>query len=337
MSAGLGYSPAQGIILTTSIAQDNFLGSGKRVSFEFNNSSVNTRYSIGYTDPYFTIDGISLGGDAFYREVDAFDANLANYETKEYGATALFGLPVTENNRINAAINYTHTELDLFEDSSFQLLNFVDQNGDEYDLFKLSASFNYSNLNRRVLPDKGAQHRISGVISVPVLDESLEYYKFGYETKWYKGIFEDFILSLGTRLGIGDSFGDTSELPFFENFYAGGPRTVRGFEENTLGPKDNRNRPLGGDTRIVANAELILPVPFLREFKDSVRVTTFFDAGNVFGPDEDVSVGDLRYSTGLGAIWISPFGAVAASIAYPLNDEDDDQIENFQFTFGTSF
>ncbi|MDZ7736433.1 MAG: BamA/TamA family outer membrane protein [Gammaproteobacteria bacterium] len=128
---------------------------------------------------------------------------------------------------------------------------------------------------------------------------------------------------------------------FSRIFYAGGPRSVRGFEENTLGPKDSRQRPLGGKLKIVAGAEVILPVPFLRDM-ESVRVSGFFDAGNVYGPnavnpDYDVDLGELRYSVGLSGIWISPFGVVSVSIAAPLNSKSGDDTQPFQFTFGTSF
>ncbi len=337
LTAGLGFSPAQGIIFNLGVAQDNFLGSGKRLSFDFNNSSVNTRYSIGYLDPYFTIDGISLGGDLFYREVDAFDANLSRYETKEYGSTATFGLPISETNRISAGINYTRTELVVSQSSAQVLQDFVRDNGSEYDLLKLNIGFSYNTLNSRFLPDSGTRHRISGLISTPFLGESLEFYKINYDVTWFKDLYKDFILNLSGNVGYGDSYGNTSDLPFFENFYAGGPKTVRGFEENTLGPRDDRNLPLGGDRRIVGNAEIILPVPFLSEYKNSVRVTGFIDAGNVYGPDEDFSLDEIRYSSGIGAIYISPFGAISASFAIPLNDEPTDQIQNFQFTFGTAF
>lgn len=337
LTAGLGFSPAQGVIFNVGVAQDNFLGSGKRISFDFNNSDFNTRYSLGYLDPYFTLDGISLGGDVFYREVNAFDANLSSYETKEYGSTATFGLPISENNRISAGINYTRTELIIQANSAQVLQDFVANNGSEYDLFKLSTAFVYNTLNNRFLPDSGTRHRISGLISAPFIGDSLEYYKVSYEVSWFKDIYKDFILNLGGNVGYGDSYGDTTDLPFFENFYAGGPRTVRGFEENTLGPRDARNLPLGGDRRVVGNAEIILPVPFLAEYKNTVRVTGFIDAGNVYGPGEDLDFGQLRYSTGIGAVYISPFGAISASIAVPLNDEPTDQIQNFQFTFGTAF
>ncbi len=113
--------------------------------------------------------------------------------------------------------------------------------------------------------------------------------------------------------------------------------SLRGYEENTLGPRDSTNRALGGDTRILYNAEIILPVPFLTSYKKSIRLTTFVDGGNVFGTNEDVSFGEMRHSAGLSGIWISPFGAVSASIAMPFGDKSTDQIQNFQFSFGTSF
>ncbi len=169
------------------------------------------------------------------------------------------------------------------------------------------------------------------------MSNSLEYYKISYDVSWFKDIYKDFIFSLSGNLGYGDSYSDTTELPFFENFYAGGPKTVRGFEENTLGPRDDRNRPIGGDTKIVGNAEIIVPVPFLEDYKKTVRVTGFIDAGNVYGSGEDVDLGEIRYSTGIGAVWLSPFGALSASIAMPLNDQATDDVQNFQFTFGTAF
>ena len=336
LGAGIGFSQSSGIIFNTSITQDNFLGSGKRISFAFNNSDINTRYGIGYLNPYYTIDGISQGFNAFYRETDAFDANLSEFDSKELGADISFGLPVTENNTIDTSLGYKKTDINLGSNTATQLVDFVNKHGDEYDILSWNLGFKYDTRNKAVLPDKGILHRIYTEVSVPGLGSSLEYYKVNYETKWFKDIYEDYILTLGAKFGYGDGYGDTSELPFFENFYAGGPRSVRGYEENTLGPRDSLNRPLGGSTRIVGNAEIILPVPFLSDFK-SVRVTGFFDAGNVYGPDEDISFDDLRYSTGVSAIWISPFGAVSASLAMPIGDKDIDKTQSFQFTFGTSF
>ncbi len=334
---GLGFSQGQGLILNASISQENFLGTGKSISAAFNNSDVNTRYSLGYLNPYWTDDGISRGFNAFYRITDAQDANLALYETKEFGGSVNFAIPVTENNTIGTELSYANTELSIQSSSSTQLQDFVTQNGSEYNLLKFALGFSYDTRNKRILPSEGILQKITTTVSLPSFGDSLQYYKVGYQTQWFKDIYKDFILTLGADIGYGDGYGDTTEFPFFENFFAGGPRSVRGFEENTLGPRDSANRPLGGDTRILGNAEIIVPVPFLSEFKKSVRVTGFVDAGNVYGPDEDLELGDLRYATGVSAIWVSPFGAVSMSMALPINEKSTDQVQNFQFTFGTSF
>ena len=337
LGGGLGFSPGQGVIFNTSIVQDNFLGSGKRISFNFNNSRVNTNYAIGYLNPYFTVDGISQGFNLFYRDTNAVRANLAAYETRDVGGEINIGFPVSENNSIFAALKYRNTQIDLLSRSGAQIRNFVNQNGSEFDILSLSASFSYDTTNRRILPDKGTLHRIRVEGSIPTFGNSLKYYKVDYQTKWFKDIYKDFVFSLSADLGYGDAYGETTELPFFENFFAGGPRTVRGFKTNTLGPLDSNRRPLGGDTKIIGRAELILPAPFLDEYKRSFRLTGFIDAGNVYGPGQKIDLGEIRYSTGIGAIWVSPFGVVQASIAMPLNKQTGDQTENFQFTFGASF
>lgn len=337
LGGGLGFSPGQGVIFNTSVVQDNFLGSGKRISFNFNNSRVNTNYAIGYLNPYFTVDGISQGFNLFYRDTNAVRANLAAYETRDVGGEINIGFPVSENNSIFGALKYRNTQIDLLSRSGAQIRNFVNQNGSEFDILSLSASFSYDTTNRRILPDKGTLHRIRVEGSIPTFGNSLKYYKVDYQTKWFKDIYQDFVFSLSADLGYGDAYGETTELPFFENFFAGGPRTVRGFKTNTLGPLDSNRRPLGGDTKIVGRAELILPAPFLDEYKRSFRLTGFIDAGNVYGPGQKIDLGQIRYSTGIGAIWVSPFGVVQASIAMPLNEKTGDQTENFQFTFGASF
>ena len=338
LGAGIGFSQAQGLIFNTSISQNNILGTGNMLSFQFNNSDVNTRYGLGYSNPYFTDDGIGAAYDIFYRETNAEDANLAVFETKEFGATFALSLPISEYNTIGTSFGYTNTEISTSAGTSSQINNFINNNGSQYDILKFNVNFAYDTRNKAILPDKGAFQRINAVIAVPSFGNSLEYYKINYEAKWFKDLYnEDFVLVLGGKFGYGDSYGDTSGLPFFENFYAGGPRSLRGYEENTLGPRDSTNRALGGDTRILYNAEIILPVPFLTSYKKSIRLTTFVDGGNVFGTNEDVSFGEMRHSAGLSGIWISPFGAVSASIAMPFGDKSTDQIQNFQFSFGTSF
>ncbi len=334
--AGLGFSQSQGLIIQTSITQDNFFGSGNRIQFAFNNSRVNRRFALGYLNPYWTKDGISRGFNVNYQQTQAFDANVTAFDSRVIGLGASFGIPISEYNFISTAIGYENTRLS--EDGFFarEVQAFIDREGNEFDILRLSAAFAYDTRNRAILPTRGVQHRISAEVSIPFFGQSIEFYKIGYRTQWFYPLFRDFIFAVKGEVGYGEGFLGTDELPFFENFYAGGPRSVRGYEENTLGPRDSRNRPLGGNIKILGGAEVIFPVPFLKEFKQ-VRFSGFFDAGNVYGRNDAFDLGEIRASTGLSAIWVSPFGLVSVSIARTIGDKTGDEVQPFQFTFGTSF
>ena len=157
-----------------------------------------------------------------------------------------------------------------------------------------------------------------------------------YRAQWFRPIYRRIIFSLKGEAGYGNAYGSTATYPFFENFYAGGPKSVRGFEENTLGPRDSSGNPLGGNVKFIGGAEVIFPVPFI-EKADNVRLSAFLDAGNVYGLDEDVDLGNIRYSVGVGAIWMSPFGMVSVSLAKPYGVQQRDRTQQFQFSFGTQF
>ena len=338
LSLGLGFSQTGGLVFQTSVTQNNFLGSGKRISFSFNNSEINRRFGFSYTNPYYTMDGVSRSLSAFYQETNSVSANVTAFDNTIWGGSVGFGVPITEYNTFHTSLSYENTEISVGIGSAQEVRDFIADNGNQYNILRWRNSLSFDTRNRTVLPDKGALHRITAEIALPTLGNSLEYYKISYKTQWFTSIYEDYIFSLKGNVGYGDSYGDTEGgLPFFENFYAGGPKSVRGYEENTLGPTDSLGRPLGGNLRLVAGAEVILPVPFFREVK-SVRIAGFFDAGNVYNlKKEDFDVAELRYSVGLSGIWVSPFGLLSASIAQPIADQEDDQIQNFQFTFGTSF
>ena len=333
---GLGFSQSQGLIFNTNVTQDNFLGSGKSISFAFNNSEVNQVFRLGYVNPYWTLDGVSRGFNVSYQNTDSGnDSNTTEYKSRILSAGVSFGIPVTEYNFLSIAGDYELTDIDtdpLFLDPT--VASFIRMEGNEFDVLRLSSAFAYDTRNATIFPTRGTLQRIRFEGAVPGGD--LRYWKLDYDTRLFVPLIKNYVLLLKGRVGYGDAYGDTQELPFFENFYAGGPRTVRGFEENSLGPKDISGRALGGDTMLVGNAEVIIPVPFLAEFK-SVRLTGFFDTGNVYGADESLDLGDLRMSGGLSGIWLSPFGLLSVSIAQPFNDKDGDKIQNFQFTFGTSF
>lgn len=329
--AGAGFSQSQGLVLNASISQNNFLGTGKRMSASFNNSSVNTVYSLGYTNPYYTIDGVSRGFNISYRTTDAEEANTSDYSTETFNAGINFGLPLNERDRIGLGLDIEFTSLDIEESLVVsRISDFVRENGDSYTNLKLSGSWGTDTRNKAVFATNGGSKRLSGLITVPGSD--LEFYKLTYNQKHYFPVTKHTTLYLNGNFGYGDSYGDAESLPFFENYYAGGKNSVRGFTDNTLGPKDEFGDASGGSVKLVGNAEYIFPVPFMQESK-TVRLSTFVDAGNVF--DDGLDIGDLRYSVGVSAKWLSPFGALSVSLAMPLNDDEDDEVQVFQFAFGS--
>ncbi len=348
--AGVGFSQSQGIIFNTSVSQENFLGSGKRVSAAFNNSSVNTLYSLGYTNPYYTLDGVSRGFNLFSRETDAAEANIADFTTDVLGGSVNYGIPVNEFDTVRVGLGYESTQLrtnrttpaeyeEFLEDNDF-IENVIgtDEEAD-FDTLKLTVGFSRDTRNRAVFADAGRFNNLNAEVGIPGGD--IQYYKLSARHLSLFALNQDFTLSLNGEVGYGDSYGDTSEFPFFENFYGGGGRSVRGFKDNTLGPKvaeEGRSQgdPLGGNLRLIGNVELFFPVPFNNDNK-SVRLGSFIDVGNVYGVEENFDAGELRYSAGLSAVWLSPLGALSFSLAQPLNDQEDDDIQVFQFTLGTTF
>jgi len=333
LMAGIGYSQTQGALFDVSIMQENFLGSGKRVGLTFNNSQVYTLYRFSYLNPYTTINGISRGFNIFYRTTDAERANLTRYTTDVYGTGMNFGLPLSEYNFINIGGEFDDTTLRTTNYTADEIYDFIDKNGDNYKSYRLTSSWRHDTRNRVLFPDSGILQSVSVEAALPISD--LNYYKVSYKHQWLYSLAEDYILLLKGNVAYGDGYGD-DELPFFENYTAGGPHTVRGFRGNTLGPLDSNLRPLGGNFKVVGNIEIILPVPFTENVR-SFRLSTFVDAGNVYAATEDFDSSEIRYSAGLSAIWLSPIGVLSFSLAKPLNDKEGDQTEAFQFTLGTTF
>ncbi|MEY4767688.1 MAG: hypothetical protein RL637_327 [Pseudomonadota bacterium] len=331
LTAGVGYSQVQGIIFNANISQDNVFGSGKRIDFSFNNSNYATQYRFGFFDPYFTLDGISLGYDMGYIARNAAQANLANYSTDVVNAGINLGLPLNESDRLSLNLDINQTILRSSIYSSQQILDFIENEGKRYLTFSTTLGWVHDTLNRAIFPTSGGQQRASILVSVP--GSNLTYYKINYKQQHFFPIAKDLTFKLGAELGYGDGYGSTSDLPFFENFFAGGVHSVRGFNANTLGPKDSNGYPFGGSSKVLGNAELFFPVPFISEAK-SVRLGAFLDAGTV---SNGLSVSNMRYAVGLSGEWLSPFGALAISFAKPLNATTNDQQQSFQFSFGSGF
>lgn len=335
ISAGLGFAQNSGLIINASITQDNFLGSGDRVSVSLNRSAFVDSYSLSFTDPYFTVDGISRTLSVFYRSTDAGDVNLSDFDTESFGGSIGFAVPVDEFNEFSWSLGYEHTEIAGSFFSAREINDFIRDNGREYDLFRFNFAVANDTRNRALFPTRGGLQRLGLEATMPFSD--LEFYKLVYRRLHYFPITDNVTLMLSGQLGYGDGYGDTDELPFFENFFAGGYRSVRGFENNSLGPRASDDDPFGGDTLVTGRTELFFPVPFLDQQSNSFRLSLFLDAGNVYGLDDNVDAGDLRYSVGLGAVWLSPFGPLTVSFAQPFNKGGDDEVERFQFNLGGAF
>ncbi|MDD5269318.1 MAG: outer membrane protein assembly factor BamA [Methylococcales bacterium] len=351
LSAGVGYSQVQGIVLNANIAQDNVFGSGKRVNVAFNNSTYLTSYQFGFFNPYFTTDGISQGYNIGYTKRNAGSINIANYNTNIANAGINFGIPLNEFDQIRFDTEVRHTDLSTTQYSSYQINQFIQDQGSKFWTYSQAVSWSHDTLNRAIFPSKGGQQRLSGLVMIP--GSNLEYYKVGYRHQHYFPLAKDITFKLNGEIAYGGSYGSsTSGLPFFDNYFMGGTGSVRGYKNNTLGPRDSNGYPLGGSSKIVANAELFFPVPFMSETK-SVRLGTFFDAGAL---NDSFSINGMRYSAGISGEWLSPFGALSISAAYPINKgtftydifnpptvpihfvrTGNDQTQFFQFNFGQNF
>lgn len=347
---GAGFSSAEGLVLSGSVSQSNVFGTGNRLTAQLNSGSVNTVYALSFTNPYFTLDGVSLGYDLYRRDVDAGELDdVSDYETSTLGAGVRFGLPINERDTISFGLTYEDTSLTINNDSdplneSIQE-RFVREFGENNDTVRLDASWARDTRNSYLFPTKGIFQRLAAEIGTPL--GSLEYYKLSFQHQQFFPLGKSFTLMLNGELGMGDGLND-KPLPFFKNFYAGGTSSVRGFANGTLGPKDLYGDALGGDTRVVGNAELFFPLPGLKD-DQSLRMSVFVDAGAVWGPSDGNSLNpynglyesfafeDLRYSAGVAVLWVSPLGPLKFSLAQPLVEKDGDETEVFQFTLGNVF
>ena len=345
LMVGVGFAQSQGIIFNANVTQSNFLGSGRNVSLAFNNSEISRVIRLGYMNPFWTVDGVSRGFNAGYTKTDpsARLNNVTNYSSEVKNLGVNFGVPLSEFNTVNLAASFEDTRLGVDAALvSLDVARFIFLEGNHFRTLRLSSSFAYDTRNSNLFPTRGTLQQLSVEIATPGGD--LQYWKANYDSRVFIPIHKEFVLLLKGQVGYGDSYGHTFELPFFENFYAGGPRTVRGYEEMSLGPKDQYHHAVGGNLMTVFNGELILPVPGIKDLK-SVRLTAFYDAGNVYSTKgtfyslpESFDFNTLRMSTGLSGVWLSPFGMLSVSIAQPFNDDPKlDRIQKFQFTFGSNF
>jgi outer membrane protein insertion porin family len=374
LGGGIGYSGAQHFTLNGNFADANFLGSGQRIGLDLNTGSFAKLYSFSHTDPYMTLDGVARTLTFSYSDVRRLTASFSEFSTK----TSLAGLdiawPVSEVQTLRVGTSYQHAELTTLLSSSTQLQDWVHDNGESFfrrlgsdfilgttaDVVELSAGWSYDSLNRALFPTAGAAHRFLVTATAP--GSPIKYMTSTYQYQQYLRLpFLPFIpllktvpISLDTRLSYAHALGDTTAVPPTRHFFAGGPNSVRGFKEYTLGPRDSLGNPYGGDAAFTGQLEAILPVP--GKYATTARVTLFFDFGQAFYlgdtkftdkignvVDYAFSLNELRTSAGVGVQWLAPLGLFQFSFAYPLRYQRPsfkrygDEIERFQFTIGKAF
>ena len=350
---GAGVSSAEGLLGSFNVSQANFAGSGNTVALGISTGRINRTYSLSYTDPYFTEDGVSRGFQVYRRERNTAKLRgIGTYNTYSYGAGVNFGIPLTEKDVLNIGTTLDFTDLELTSRSPTLYKDYCNKasSAGEVDCGADSFAFDLGLVtdtrDNVLIPTKGMMTRYTATVTAPVLD--LQYYKLKAETEYYKPLDSNnkFTLKLRGQLGYADDYGG-EQYPFFKNFWMGGVRSVRGYRTSSIGPKYfntsvNRWFTTGGTRSVLGSAELYFPVPGLKK-NESFRMSTFFDAGGVFSDDESLTSaerykqGELRYSVGMGLQWNSPFGPLQVSIAQPLNDDSTDRIQRFQFGMGSTF
>lgn len=331
---GAGISSGEGLVLSGGITQSNLFGTGKILSTQVNSSKINQVYSVSYTNPYYTDDGVSRGFDVYKRTLDTSTTSITPYQSSTLGAGVRYGVPIAEDERINYGVSVERSSLTVFSTSSPALMDYVNTFGDTNNNLMGSIGWTRDSRDSAIYTTEGTVQRAILEVGLPVSPQ--RYYKTTYQHQWFYPVSRTFTLMLNGEAGYAEGY-DGQPLPFFKNFYAGGVGSVRGYEPSSLGPRDINNSSLGGNQRVVGNAELLFPMPGY-EKEHSVRLSAFIDGGTVYGQPTQVpaSIGP-RYSYGLALTWISPVGPLKLSYASPINDTPDDKIQRLQFTLGTIF
>jgi outer membrane protein insertion porin family len=335
--AGVGYSSADKFVFNASISQANIFGSGNSLTASFNTSSTNRVYSIAFTEPYWTVDGVSRTLEVYYRTTDPGSLSVSQYSSTTGGAAIAFGIPITETDSVNVGFRYEHTSLTLASNSPPSYILYVARFGSVTDSYTLSGGWARDTRDDILYPTRGRVQSLLAEVALPFGD--LQYYKVNYLQQNFVPLFGDFVLMLRGDFGYADGYGGLP-LPFFKAFYAGGVGSVRGYQQSSLGPQDIYGNATGGKRKIVGNLELFYPV--LKGDK-SVRASVFADAGQIYINGNELperrqyDLQGFRYSAGLGLAWNSPVGPLKFSYALPLNQKALDKIQRFQFQVGTIF
>jgi outer membrane protein insertion porin family len=330
---GAGLSTTEKVVLSGSISQQNIFGSGKHLNLLMNTSKTTRNLGLSFTDPYYTVDGVSRGFDLYDRRVNGSYLGLGHYVTNTIGGGVRYGVPLTEKDNLGFGVGVENTRIAIDQTSPQRYQDFVNVFGNNNTTYPGTVGWTRDQRDSAVMPTKGTVVRAGFETGLP--GGTLKYYKVTEQVQWYYPLSRTYTLMLNGEVGSASGVGG-KPLPFYKNLYAGGVTSVRGYDSYSLGPRDSLGTILGGNKRVVGNAEVLFPMPGAGVDR-SMRLAVFLDAGQVYGAEEKIQLGDLRYSTGLAFTWNSPMGPLRLSYGRPLNAKSDDRIQHLQFQMGQVF
>jgi outer membrane protein insertion porin family len=366
-NVGIGYGSQSGLVIDGQIANANFLGTGDSLSIQASHTAIGHSYNMKFTDPYYTVDGVSRSLNLFQSRVSSFTINSAPLTTGSYGAGVDYNIPISEFSAWGIGVSFTHSALFSTLGTSRSYLDFINnpnngtlfytlgvcqdaasgtpflcQNpGLRYNTVETVLSYIRDTENRVIFPTSGTRESLSLTTAIPGGD--LRYAILAYQQYAFLPLPKGFVYALNGLAAYGAPYGGTSPFPPFKNFFSGGPDTVRGWQPNTLGPRDiNNNLPIGGREQFYAQNEFVLPSYSKQDqaegtYTASSRFAFFVDVGNVFAYPGDFRFRDLRASYGFAATFLTPLGAMKFSYAFPMNAKPGDQTERLQFTLGAYY
>ncbi len=336
-SAGYGTTGPQ---FNASINQYNFMGTGRTIGLAFNASYWGQDYSFNYYNPFYTKTGVGRGFDVYYQTVDPKKLDVSAYSSNRFGSDINYNILLSETSSLQFGYGYQGIRIQSVGIVQ-QIQNFVTAYGRDFNQLRLSGGWNKNSYDQMPYPNKGLNQQAGALFALPATSQSFNYYKLGYQARYYQPMFKGFIFTLLGNVGYGNTY-NSQGLPFYENYFAGGiaqPGQVRGYESYSLGPQDNHGNAMGANLLVNGSTGIILPYPISR---DNIRTMVFVDAGNAFVRGTPVALsgvneGPMRYAAGIGVEWRSPFGPLAFSVATPLNKQPTDVTQLFQFTASTGF
>jgi outer membrane protein insertion porin family len=338
----LGYSPQSGAIYEFSIAENNWLGRGYQAKIDLNIQENSEAISLNFNDKNFFEDDISLLWNISYQRRD--DANISDnsYKLDRFATNLGVGIPITENVRFNYGFGLAREDIEC-GGSFITCGNFIDEKGKAQESVSLTFSSNWDLRNRGFLPSSGSLHNFSSRISLP--EVGLSYYTSRLTNQFFGSLSQTDRSTVRFKTSIDFIQGyNGDKVPFYKKLFVGGAQTVRGYGFSSLGPKyvkeiDGISGFKGGDIRAYANLDFYIAIDERDEFSntdDNFRLNLFFDSGYAFESHDTLNINAFRSSVGVGWVYFSPIGIIIIYYGVPVNQIDDDEIDQFGFTIRSS-